>query len=193
MMYLHIGDLHTSPQAVAYYPNPVEAMFDIIGASWTGVNTIIQADNTAMPASGGQINSLYYDSLWSSTESLTRARIDAATVATASFAYTAWINAGRPPIPGSSASFNPVLVAGPQLDAGPSPFRDALNIRFAGAGPLSVDVFDVRGARVGRVVDQAPSAGSLSWRPTQGIGPGLYFIRLTGPRFTMVRRVTRLE
>jgi hypothetical protein len=79
------------------------------------------------------------------------------------------------------------------LSAGPVPFRDALTIRYSGPGPLSVDVYDVRGARVERLVDRASGAGSVSWHPASSVGPGVYFLRLRGPQVNQVRRVTRLE
>jgi hypothetical protein len=196
MMSLHIGDLQTAAMAVTYYPNAVDAMFDIITASWAGVSTILDADNAAQAASGGQFNSVYYASLWANTEAMTRARVDTATVVTASLVYTAWVKAGRPPVPGSSGAVDSSLSARARLDAGPSPFRTELAIRFGGAGPLSLEVFDVRGARVTRLVDGAPGTGSVTWRPADSgheVGPGLYFIRLTGPNLKIVRRVTFLE
>src|SRR4029079_16263650 len=137
------------------------AMFDIVGASWNDVSAVLAADNTAKAASGQQINSTYYNSLWASTETFTRERINTATVATASFVYTAWINAGRPDVQGSSAHIGPQPAAGVSLEAGPSPFRDALTIRYSGVGPLNVDVFDVRGARVERIVDRASGQGKI--------------------------------
>jgi hypothetical protein len=196
MMSSHIGDLHTSPMTVTYYPNAVDEMFDIITASWAGVSTILQADNTARAASGGAYNSTYYASLWASTQSLTRTRIDSATVSTASFVYTAWINAGEPAVPGSSVGVDPVAITGPRLDVSPTPFRDRLAIRYDGAGPLSVEVFDVRGSRVARLAESASGAGSISWRPADSgrrIAPGLYFIRLAGPKVNLVRRATLVD
>ena len=193
MMGSHIGDLSTPVMTVADYASPVDAMFGIVSGSWDRVNALLQADNTAKAASGGSFNSVYYNSLWSSTQAFTRARIDSATVATASFVYTAWINAGRPLVPGSTAGVQPTPVAGVLLEAGPTPFRDALTIHYAGAGPLSVEVFDMRGARLERVVDGAAAGGDASWRPAGKVAPGVYFVRLTGPRFSRVRRVTRLQ
>ena len=194
MISTYLAQLHTSPMAVAYYPNPLDAAFDVITASWAGVSPILAADNTAKAASGGSYNSTYYASLWNSTRTLTQARLDTATVMTASYVYTAWVNAGEPTVPGSSVDAPPVVAdAGLQLVAGPSPFRDVLNVRFAGDGPLSVDVFDVRGARVARLADQASGAGSASWRPGgsgAAVESGLYFVRLSGPRTNVVRRVT---
>jgi hypothetical protein len=193
MMSGHIGDLNTPVMPVVNYASPVDAMFGIISGSWDEVDAVLQADNAAKTASGGSYNSVYYASLWSNTGSFTRTRIDSATVATASLVYTAWVNAGRPPIPGSTADVGPATLASPLLEAGPTPFRDALAIRFSGRGPLMVDVFDVRGARVERVVNGAAVAGSVAWRPAWTVGPGVYFVRLSGPGLEVVKRVTRLR
>jgi hypothetical protein len=195
MMSGHIGDLSTPLMAVADYASPVDAMFGIVSGSWDRVDDLLQADNTAKAASGGSYNSVYYASLWNGTQGFTRTRIDSACVATASFVYTAWIDAGRPAIPGSSTDVDPapVAVGAASLEAGPTPFRDAVTIRFAGAGPLSVEVFDLRGARAERLVDGVAGAGTASWRPSATAGPGLYFVRLTGPGFSVVRRIARVR
>jgi hypothetical protein len=193
MMSAHLGDLHTSPMTVAFYPSTLNALFDVITASWSGASTILQADDDARAATGGQFNSTYFASLWTRTASLTRTRIDSATVVTASLVYTAWVNAGRPTVPGSSATYEPEPAAGTLLEARPTPFRDELTIHFAGAGPLNVEIFDVRGARVTRLVAGASGEGTVSWRPAGSgpqVRPGLYFIRLTGPDLNLVRRVT---
>ena len=193
MMNGHIGDLSTPVMPIAYYDSPVDAMFGIVSGSWVLVDDVMQADNVAKAASGGSFNSIYYNSLWNSTQSFTRVRVDSASVATASFVYTAWVNAGRPQIPGSTADVEIPALAGAALEAGPTPFRDALTIRFAGKGPLTVDVFDVRGARVARVVEGAAGPGSAAWRPARATEPGIYFVRLTGPGMSVVKRVTRLR
>ena len=193
MMNGHIVDLSTPVMPIAYYESPEDAMFGIVSGSWDKVSAVLQADNVAKAASGGSFNSVYYNSLWNSTQSFTRVRVDSATVATASFVYTAWVDAGRPPIPGSTADVEIPAVSSALLEAGPTPFRDALTIRFAGRGPMTVDVFDVRGARVERVVDGATAAGSAAWRPASSAEPGVYFVRLTGPGLSVVKRVSRLR
>jgi hypothetical protein len=193
MMSSHIGELTTPVTPVTYYPNPVDAMFEFVDDSWAGVSVVLEADNTARAASGGSFNSIYYASLWSSTQSLTRSRINVAAVATASFVFTAWNNAGRPQVPGSTVDVPSAHASGSYLVAGPTPFRDALSIQYAGAGPLSVEVLDVRGARVEQIVDRGSSTGTVSWRPSRQMAPGIYFIRLTGSKDSIVRRVIRLE
>lgn len=193
MMSTYIYQLSTPVMAFAYYADPVDAAFGIVSGSWDGLDDVLAADNAATTASGGSYNSTYYATLWSNTETLTRARIDSACVATASFVYTAWVQAGQPVVPGSSADVPPRPPAGAFLSAGPSPFRDALTIRYAGSGPVDVDVFDVRGARVERVVDGAHGEGSVTWRPSAPMPPGLYLVRLAGPQQSIVKRVTRLD
>ena len=195
MMAAHLGDLHTSPRTVAFYASPLDAMFELIATSWSGTRAILQADDAARAATGGAFNSSYFAALWAGTASLTQTRIDSATWVTASLVYTAWVDAGRPTVPGSSETYEPEPVAGTFLEARPTPFRDELTVHFAGAGPLRVEVFDVRGARVARLVEGASGEGSVSWRPAglgRSICPGLYFIRLIGPDLKLVRRVTLL-
>jgi hypothetical protein len=55
-----------------------------------------------------------------------------------------------------------------------------------------VEVFDIRGARVERVVDGV-EVGSVAWRPAGTVESGVYFVRLTGPGLNIVKRVTRLR
>jgi hypothetical protein len=199
--YPYYGQLNTPAMTATYYPSPLDAAFDVIAASWAGVSPIIAADNVAKAASGGSYNSTYYASLWNSTHTLTQARLDTASVLTASLVYTAWLNAGLPVVPGSSAvppaAVPPALAdASVHLVAGPTPFRDVLTVRFAASGPLSVDVFDVRGARVARLADDVSGEGSVTWRPGSSgtrVGPGLYFVRLSGPGTNVVRRVTLVQ
>jgi hypothetical protein len=199
MISTYLGQLDTPAMTVTYYASPLDAAFDVIAASWAGVSPILAADNTAKALSGGSYNSTYYASLWNSTHTLTQARLDTASLVTASLVYTAWMKAGHPTVPGSSGTLDvpqPIADAGIRLIAGPTPFRDVLTVRFAASGPLSVDVFDVRGARVARLAENVPDEGTVTWRPGASgatIKPGLYFVRLSGPGTNVVRRVTLVQ
>lgn len=198
--YPYLGQLNTLAMTTTYYASPLDAAFDVIAASYAGVAPILAADNTAKAAAGGSTTSAtYYASLWNSTRTLTQARLDTASVMTASLVYTAWSNAGRPVVPASSATLDmpaPLADAGVRLVAGPTPFRDLLTVRFAGGSAMSVDVFDVRGARVARLADNVSGEGSVTWRPGSSgaaVRPGLYFVRLSGPGTNVVRRVTLVQ
>lgn len=196
MMGFHIADLSTPVLPVAVQASPVDAAFDIVGDSWADVAPLLAADTHAKSVSGGAYNATYYTTLWTDTQAFTRARIDTATVMTASLVTTAWVLAGRPSVPGSSASVALLPPGGRSLAAGPTPFRGALDIRFAGPGPLAVDVYDVRGARVAHLADGVAGAGNVAWRPGANGGraaAGLYFVRLSGSGWSLVRRVTLLD
>jgi len=179
----YLDQLSTPPMTATYYASPLDAAFDVIAASHAKVSPILSADNTAKAASGGSYNSTYYASLWSSTHALTQARLDTATVVLASLVYTAWVDAGRPAV-GSGA--------GVHLRAGPSPFDERLTVYYNAAGPLSVDVYDVRGARVAHVADGLSGEGSVTWQPAGSGTPvkaGIYFVRLNGPGTNLMRKV----
>ena len=193
MLGTYVGQLATGPMEATYWPDAVAAAFINITNSWHGVETILAGDDAGVAATGGVYNSTYYATLWSWTDDLTQARLDTATVLTASLVLSAWQDAGRPVVPNSSADVPPLPgpESGVRLIAGPSPCRDVLTVRFAGPGPLTVEVFDVRGARVARLADGASGEGSVTWRPGgAGAGPGLFFVRLRGPGVNLVRRVT---
>jgi hypothetical protein len=196
MMSNRIALLHTPAMTATVHPDAVDAMFELITASWAGVGTILQADEAARAASGGAFDATYYAALWAGTESMTRVRIDSATVVTASFVRTAWQQAGRPRVPGSSAGVGPPALAGAGLQVWPTPFRGELAVRFAAQVPVRVEVFDLRGARVATLSAEGAGSGTVSWRPAASgarVTPGLYFVRLHGPGVDVVRRVTLLE
>ena len=100
------------------------------------------------------------------------------------------VNAGQPVVPGSTAGVPPGGVATPglALAAGPSPFRDAVTVRWSADASSRVEVYDVRGARIARLAGDVRGAGVLTWRPA-GVEPGLYFVRLVSPAGTVTRRV----
>jgi hypothetical protein len=192
MINAHLGELSTAVMPFAYYPSAVDAAFGIVSGSWDKVDDLLAADNAAKAASGGAYDATYYNALWANTQSCTRTRLDSASVVTASMVYTAWVNAGHPVVPGSSAGVPTVTALGASLEAGPLPFRDALSIRYGGAGPLDLEVYDVRGRRVAWLA-AGVAAGSVTWRPAGALTPGLYFVRLRGAGFELSKRVTRLQ
>jgi hypothetical protein len=186
MLNTYSGSLVLTPGTALHLADPLETAFAIAGVSEQNKNVVIAADNTAKAASGGSYNATYYASLWSSTSSLTLARLSAAAVATASFVYTAWVDAGSPPPPGS-----PVDVPGPgaaarlALVAGPVPARGALALSFVlpAAGAVRCELVDVRGRRAVRLdLGERPAGAGRASLPLAGedgaLAPGVYFVRL---------------
>ena len=196
MMSLHLGELTASRVPAVPPARPLDVVFDLVTAAWADVTPLLRADVDARAASGGRYDDVYYAALWSATQGFTRARIDSASILTAALVHAAWLDAGHPAVPGSSASYPESVHIAARLDVGPSPFRDVLSVSFSGPGFLDVDVYDLRGARVARLAAGTFAGGRASWRPGAGgpdVPPGLYFVRLHGWKLDLVRRVTFLD
>jgi len=196
---LNAGALILAPGAVTYLADPVDAAFAIAGASQVAAAAVLTADTQARAAAGGSTSSgTYYAELWSRTQTLTLARLDGAALSTASFIYTAWADAGFPPVPNATVD---VSVDAPRvltLTAGPTPARDRVELRFVlpvAASPVFT-LLDVRGRRVARLEagPQPAGPGRRTWAfGADGAGtpaPGIYFVRLSaGGRATESRVV----
>ena len=191
MMSSHIGELTTPVTPVTYYPNPVDAMFEFVDDSRAECERgprgrcipperlpAVRSTLSTMPRCGAarEPDAEPRDQCCRRGDSVVRLhRVE---------------QRGRPQVPGSTVDVPSAHASGSYLVAGPTPFRDALSIQYAGAGPLSVEVLDVRGARVEQIVDRGSSTGTVSWRPSRQMAPGIYFIRLTGSKDSIVRRAS---
>jgi hypothetical protein len=78
----------------------------------------------------------------------------------------------------------------------PNPFNPQTTIDFVvpAAGPLTLEVFDARGAKVASLVDGVKSKGNhtVSFN-AQGLASGVYFYRLKGTGFNEMRKMVLLK
>jgi hypothetical protein len=199
MLDLNPAALVLASGAVTYLADPVDAAFAIAGASQAAAAAVLTADTQARAAAGGSTSSgTYYAGLWSRTQTLTLARLDGAALSTASFIYTAWADAGFPPVPNATVDVSSDAPRGLTLTAGPTPARDRLELRFvlpAATSPVFT-LIDARGRRVARLEagPQPAGSGQRTWAfGADGAGtpaPGVYFLRLSaGGRVTESRVV----
>lgn len=187
MLNLYAQSLQLDAGTAVYLPDPVEAAFAIAEVSQQSAAAVLTADTEARAAAGGSTSSgTYYAGLWSRTSVLTLSRLTGGAVGTASFVYTAWVNAGSPPVPGSAVDAGSGPAPGLALAVGPVPARGSLVISFTlpGEGPVSCELLDVNGRRVARL-DAGPRTagpGRLDWTPVEpggaALAPGVYFLRL---------------
>jgi hypothetical protein len=95
--------LTPSPQTAFVVNDVLNTAFDWIDEIYPGVQIILDADTAAKAESGGSTrNSTYYAALWEGVGQYTAYWIQAATVRIASLWYSAWREAGSPPLPGTS-------------------------------------------------------------------------------------------
>jgi len=87
------------PDPATKIDDPTEYAFDIVLESHTWVDHVVLADRLALR---GLIdhNDDYFDRFYSRVGSLVIRQINLAVHDTGSYWYTAWLNAGRPPLPG---------------------------------------------------------------------------------------------
>lgn len=94
-----------------------------------------------------------------------------------------------------------VPVMRPYLQAGPNPFNPMTELKFglAQSTKTTIDVFDLRGRRVIRLVNDFMEAGHHSVRWTgvddkgHRVASGPYFVRLLGPAEPLVNRVMLIK
>jgi hypothetical protein len=189
----HLSELVPGPQTGTLVADPQEAVFDWIDVVYPGVQAILDADDAATTASGGSTsNSTYYDTLWQELGSDTMGWVSEASLAIASFWYTAWVQAGSPPLPGDATDSGsaPLLARTRVLQNVPNPFNPSTRLRFelATAGPTSLRVVNAAGRSVRRFelgfLDQGPH--EVTWNGTGDGGTplasGVYRIVLTDAR-----------
>jgi len=95
----------------------------------------------------------------------------------------------------------PVPVAKPYLTAGPNPFNPVTEIRFGltKRSDAVIDIYNIRGARVIRLLNDVLEAGhhSVSWTGVDGAGrkvaSGAYFARLRAGDLTLTRRMMLIK
>ncbi|HKI83935.1 MAG TPA: S1/P1 nuclease [Candidatus Krumholzibacteria bacterium] len=176
----HLSELVPGPQTGAAVANPLEAVFDWIDVVYPGVQAILDADQLATDAAGGSTSgSTYYNTLWQEIGSDTMDWISEASLALASFWYTAWIEAGAPPLPGDAtdAGSAPLLARTRLLANVPNPFNPSTRLRFelASAGPASLRIVNSAGRTVRRFelsyLDQGPH--EVTWNGTGDSGAPL--------------------
>jgi hypothetical protein len=78
----------------------------------------------------------------------------------------------------------------------PNPFNPQTTIDFVvpAAGPVTLDVFDARGAKVAELINGVKTKGkhTVSFN-AQGLASGVYFYRLQGNGFNEMRKMVLLK
>jgi len=150
----HLGELEPAPGTVSMIADPLESVFEWIDIQYPGVALILAADLTAQAAAGSTSSDAYYEALWDAVGDETITWIRDASLAVASLWYAAWIEAGSPPLPGSTTGreASPTPGATRVLPNAPNPFTLSTSLRFEldQGGAATLMIFDVSGRRVRR-------------------------------------------
>ena len=100
----HMAEFTPFPGSAGLLSSPLDRVFEWIGTTYPGVARILAADRAARTAAGGSTSSdAYYNALWEEVGQDTWYWIGDASRDLAALWYTAWVEAGSPPLPGSIA------------------------------------------------------------------------------------------
>ena len=86
------------PEDTVKIDDPTEYAFQMCLESYTWVDQIILADRRSLEGQRGYTDE-YYDRFYSQVGSIAVRQIGTAAHDVGSYWYTAWLNAGRPPLP----------------------------------------------------------------------------------------------
>jgi hypothetical protein len=90
--------LHITPDPIVQIPNAREFVFTALTDSFTFVEPILAADREAIK--GREVyDDAYFEELWKRTGAIMEKRLAGAASGVASLITSAWIDAGRPPLP----------------------------------------------------------------------------------------------
>ena len=99
------------PAPAVYLEDPFRSILGWVAESSAVVPDVLRADLVATRAANGRTDSEpYYLKLWELTSGIVQERLSSAAGNLSSIWYTAWVNAGRPPIPAAFDELPPQSV-----------------------------------------------------------------------------------
>ncbi|MGB2868954.1 MAG: T9SS type A sorting domain-containing protein [Bacteroidota bacterium] len=202
MISTYQGQLVVTPSSVKYIDKPIEFIFDCVYTSNAFVDSVLAADNYAKQVSGwsgsGSAPASYYTALWGRCKSFTLLQMQQATEHFASLLYTAWVNAGSPPIPGVAAagiiSATPGTIVLGQNYPNPFNLETAISYQLSATSFVRLGILDMQGRKVATIVNEEQPAGTYTRRWNAGGMPsGVYFCMLQAGGFTVTRKLVLIK
>lgn len=173
--------------------NVNQYVFNYIYSNFAYSDSIIQADNYAKTlASGSTTSAIYKNALWAKTQSFTIPLFTKASNALATLIYTAWVQAGKPPLNITELS-DPATLTNIVLEQNtPNPFSSSTRISYflKENTKILIQVRDINGAAISTLVNDSLPQGNhtCEWIPT-GEPAGIYFLVLNSGKFIEVRKI----
>jgi len=184
-----IGQFNYTGTDATEVENVNQFIFDYLYENYIYCDSIFAADNYAKSQSSNYSSSVYKNALWQKSSGFTIPLFQRASHAFADLIYTAWLQAGSPPLqPTSVADLNP---AKPQLSVSPNPFAFETYIRFTLHQNCKylIQIYNLNGDVVETLADTTgvPGTYSLKWDPA-GKPTGVYIAVLnTGTAIESVK------
>ncbi len=190
-----------------YLTNVQEFIFSMVYKNYIYVDSVYFADSTAYATAKSKSSDLYYSTLWNLTKNYTGMLFSTASEALASVLYTAWVNAGSPPLAPTFAEELKNSRYDFKLEQNyPNPFNPTtvISYQLSGNGSVNLKVYDALGNEIATLINEEKSAGkySLNFNIQQNtnsalnghqLSSGVYFYQLRFGAFIQTRKMIYLK
>lgn len=172
--------------------NVNQYIFDYIYANYPYCDSVLAADDYAKSLSTNYSSSTYKNALWDKSRSFTIPLFERASQALAALIYTAWVQAGSPPL-NPSAIADPLIISNAVLEQNmPNPFTTSTHIIYSlkENAKVLLQVIDVNGTTVTTLANDTLPEGrySCDWTPADHPA-GVYYLVLNTGKFIHVKKM----
>ena len=212
-----VGKYSTSlpiKQNVAVYlTNVQDFIFSMVYKNYIYVDSVYYADSTAYVTAKSKSSDLYYSTLWNLTKNFTGMLFSNSSEVLASVMYTAWVNAGSPPLAPTFIEEMRSTAEGFSLAQNyPNPFNPTtvISYQLPVNSKVSLIVYDALGKEVATLVNEERSAGKYTFNfniqqtsnrqqlssgisAKGGYASGVYFYQLRVGAYVQTRKMVYLK
>ena len=192
MINARIGEIVYSGEDATEITNVNQYIFDYLYANFIYCDSVIAADNYAKSQSSTYSSATYKNALWAKSKSFTIPLFERGSHALAALIYTAWLQAGSPPLTASEIA-DPISLSNAVLEQNhPNPFVVSTDISFTlkENSKVLLQVRDINGTTVATLVDKTLPVGNQTstWVP-DSVASGLYYLVLNTGKYIQVKKM----
>jgi len=179
--------------SISFIQDVNQYVFDYLYANYVYVDSVIAADDYAKSINSNTYSSQYKQALWEKTGAFTTMLFKNASHALAELIYSAWTEAGKPPLTAHAFIFEPQEFEYRMLEPNvPNPFLNSTRIVFnlPEDAQVSLKVYDTYGKAVDTLLIGKETRGrhELEWMAS-GLPKGMYFLVLRAGEATETRKM----
>jgi hypothetical protein len=195
------ASLSIQQNEAVFLTNVQDFIFTMVYNNYVYVDSVYAADSIAYVTAKSKSSDLYYSTLWSMTKKYTGKLFSNAAEVLASVMYTAWVNAGSPPLSPTFLEEIKLTTEGFSLAQNyPNPFNPTtvISYKLAVASYVTLKVYDALGNEVVTLVDEEKEPGSyeVEFQSTVGnrqLAGGVYLYRLSTNSFTQTKKLLLMK
>jgi hypothetical protein len=191
----HINEINYSGDTISVIPDVNQYIFDYLYFNYSYVDSVLMADNYAQSAGGSTHSTAYKQALWNATKHFTVLLFKNASHALTELIYTAWVEAGCPPLSPHSV-INPDHVTTINITTYPNPSSGATFTQFSlpSGGNILLQLISPGGHITKTLLSGFQNQGmhTIRW-DTGNLPEGIYYLVLTTPNAKQTNKILLLR